>query len=86
MFALGCGWGGVSRPRNARHAWFSGMAVGSVMMALVIYNASLPEPANFQEAKDHYTRGALGVAYIFLGPVIAGLLCAWVERSTRTFS
>ena len=80
LYSLGCAWGGVSRPRKAAWAFACGVAFAAGLMLYAELDRPAGPPTTLEEAKQEYTRGALGVAYAFLAPVLAGLVCGWITR------
>ena len=83
FYALGCSWAGVRRPRKAAWAFACGVVVAIGFLAYAWTSRPNPPPTSLEEAKQEYTRGAIGVAYTFLAPILAGLICGWITRRSR---
>jgi hypothetical protein len=83
LYSLGCAWGGVSRPRKTSWALACGVLVALGFLSYAAIDGSIPPSTGLEGAKQQYTRGIIGVAYTFLAPTLAGLICAWISRRAR---
>ena len=83
FYSLGCAWGGVSRPRRTAWAFACGVVVAVGFLLYTWGSRPYPPPTTLEEAKQEYTRGTIGVAYTFLAPIFAGLICGWISRRSR---
>ena len=83
LYSLGCAWGGVSRPHRTFWALACGILTAVGFLLYGAYDHSFPPPTNLEEAKQQYTRGTIAVAYVFLAPVVAGLVFGWLSKRAR---
>jgi len=83
FYSLGCAWAGAARPRNTTWAFACGIVVAVGFLAYTWSSHPYPPPTTLAEARQEYTRGTIGVAYTFLAPVFAGLICGWISRRSR---
>jgi hypothetical protein len=83
LYALGCAWGGVSRPRRTIWAFACGVLTAVGFFSYAATESAFPPPTDMNEAQQQYTRGSIGVLYTILVPVAAGLISAWFSKRAR---
>jgi len=83
LFSLGCAWGGVPSLPKPGWALVTGIVTGAGYVAHVALMDAIPAPMDPQSHKQLDLYRILGTAYIFMAPIIAGLLCAWIAKRAR---
>ena len=83
LFSLGCAWGGVQRLPKPGWAFVAGIATGVGFVAYRALMNTFPESTDLESHKQQGLYAMLGTAFIFLAPIISGLLCALIWKRAR---
>ena len=83
LFSLGCAWGGEARLTRPRPAFVAGVVAAIGFVALQGLMGTTPAPMDMEGHKRQGLYAMLGTTYVFLAPVMAGILCAWICKRAR---
>ena len=83
LFSLGCAWGGVERLHKPGWAFVAGIGTAVGFVALQALMNTIPTPMDIESHKRQGLYAMIGTVFVFLAPIISGLLCAWAWKRAR---